>query len=114
MAFAKLSLLLLYRRLSKSRWLDLSIWITTIVVLASSVAIMLALIFACAPIEKDWDITVIKGRCINKGALYMAAGATSVATDLILLLLPIPIVLKLQFPVVQKVALSGMFVVGAL
>ena len=113
-AFAKISLLISYRKFSISRWLSLAATITIAMIAAYSLAIMFAILFACTPIQKGWDITVTEGNCINRDALYIAAVATNVATDLILLILPIPVMVQLKLPAVQKVGLLCMFAVGSL
>jgi hypothetical protein len=114
MAFAKISLCLFYRRLSDPRWFQMINWTTLAVVVSYTIAIILALVFACNPIEKSWDITIRKGQCINKGALYIATAAINAATDLILLLLPLPIISQLKLPTLQKVGVMLMFVVGSM
>ena len=92
----------------------MSIWITIGIIIAYSLAIVFALVFACTPMEKNWDITITEGRCIDKGVLYIATAATNVATDFILLLLPVPVILELKVPAVQKVGLLFMFAIGSL
>ena len=114
MAFAKIALMLSFKRLSEERWFQLSIWTTLVVVVAYSIAIILALIFACSPIQKSWDITITSGTCINKGALYLALASFNAATDLVMLVLPIPMVLTLRIPRRQKVVLTCMFTIGSL
>lgn len=114
MACAKFSLLLFYQRLSKMAWLKWSCWAVAGVIVSYSIALMLALIFACTPMEKNWDITVQEGTCINKGAIYIATAALNVFTDVVMLVLPIPMIAKLQLPKVQKAGLICMFGVGSL
>lgn len=79
-----------------------------------SVAFILAIILACNPIEKNWDITITEGHCVNKGALYLGHTSINAATDLITLLLPIPVVIQLKLPSLQKLGVVLMFVVGSL
>jgi hypothetical protein len=114
MMFAKIALCLFYRKLSDARWFQISLWTTIIVTVSYSVAFILAIIFACNPIEKNWNITITDGECINKGALYLAHTAMNAATDLVTLVLPIPVILQLKLPSLQKVGVLLMFVVGSL
>ena len=114
MAFAKISLCLFYRRLSDARWFQMANWTTLAVIVAYTVAIILVLVFACNPIDKSWDITIKSGQCIDKGALYVATAAINAATDLMLLLLPLPIIRQLKLPVLQKVGVMLMFVIGSM
>lgn len=114
LGMAKFSLLLFYHRLSNLRWLKTMSIIMMIVVLGYSFAIIFALIFPCNPIAKNWDVSITTGTCINRSAIYIATAAVNVATDLSLLLLPIPVVLKLQVPNFQKAGLIFIFTLGSL
>ena len=84
------------------------------ITISYTIAFIFAIIFACNPIDKNWDVTITEGSCINKGALYLGHAAINAATDLITLLLPIPVIIKLPLPTTQKVGVVLMFVVGSL
>jgi hypothetical protein len=88
--------------------------VLSLVVVGYTVGISLSLIFACNPIEKSWDVTITTGACISRPALYITTAVLGVATDIVLLLLPVPMVLKLQMPTFQKAGLLLMFAVGSL
>lgn len=90
------------------------IWITFATIVMYSLAAIFALVFACTPMQKNWDITVKEGQCIDKGAIYVATASVNAATNLVLLVLPIPIVLKMKFPKLEKFALVCAFVIGFL
>ena len=60
------------------------------------------------------DITITTGHCVNKGALYLATAGLNAATDVTLLVLPIPMIAKLHVPLVQKLGLVAMFSIGSL
>ncbi|EOD43467.1 integral membrane protein [Neofusicoccum parvum] len=83
------------------------------VVVAYTLGIMFSLIFPCKPIASNWDIT-ISGECINKTGIYIATAIINIATDLALLILPIPILARLQIPGLEKAALIAMFGVGSM
>ncbi|KIW03028.1 uncharacterized protein PV09_05682 [Verruconis gallopava] len=111
---AKFSLLLFYYRMSRLRWfITLSI-ITMVVVVGYNVATILALIFACNPIAKAWNATITEGSCVNRGALYLSVAISNISTDMILLVMPIPLVWRLQMPRAQKFGLVFIFVIGSM
>ncbi|KAI5367842.1 hypothetical protein Slin15195_G029750 [Septoria linicola] len=114
MALAKFSLLLFYRRLSPEAWFKWMLWTTVIFVIGYSAALFFALIFACTPLQVNWDITITSGTCANKGGMYLATAGLNAATDVLLLVIPIPMVLKLHVPLSQKIGLVAMFSVGSL
>ncbi|KAJ5782863.1 hypothetical protein N7457_004637 [Penicillium paradoxum] len=113
LAFAKISLIFLYRRIMEKqpayRW---ALRIITGVVIGYSIAIPFALIFGCNPIAKTWDSSITEGSCISSPGLYIATAVTNIVTDLALILLPIPLVLGLQMPAIQKFYLLIVFLIG--
>ena len=114
MMFAKIALCLFYRRSSEARWFQISISATMGFTIGYSIALILAFIFSCDPIEKSWNITITEGHCLNKGILYLVHTSLNAATDLATLLLPIPVIVQLTLPAMQKVGAVLMFVIGSL
>lgn len=113
LAFAKFSLIVLYYRIAnKNTVFKWSLYILAAIVCGYSIAIVLGLIFGCHPIAKSWDVTITGGHCINKNGLYVATAVTNTATDLALILLPIPVIVKLHKPRAQKVGIILLFAVG--
>jgi len=100
--------------MSKLRWLRIVSVIISVIVIGYSISTIFALIFPCKPVHKAWDATVIEGSCINRGAVYIVQAVTNIVTDVFLLLIPIPIVWKLNMPRVQKIGLFFIFVIGSL
>lgn len=84
-----------------------------VVVLGYSFAIIFALIFACHPIERNWDAS-LPGYCVNRTVIYVMTAVVNISTDIVILLLSIPIVSKLKMPVIQKIGVVCMFAVGSL
>ncbi|KIW03797.1 uncharacterized protein PV09_05098 [Verruconis gallopava] len=114
LTFAKYSLLLFYYRMSHLRWLRVVSVAVMGFITCYSIANIFALIFPCHPIAKTWDVTITEGSCINRGAVYIVTAVTNIVTDLLLLIIPIPIVWKLQMPFIQKIGLVFIFIVGSL
>ena len=56
----------------------------------------------------------MEGTCINKGAVYISTASLNAITDMALLIMPIPVIWKLQLPKLQKIGLIAMFGVGSL
>lgn len=114
LALAKFSLLLFYHQLSPIRWFKTAVYILMAVVVGYSSAIIFALIFPCNPIAKNWDITITHGTCINRAAIYIATAVVNIATDVMLLILPIPIIVHLQMPTMQKIGVVFIFTLGSM
>ena len=69
--------------------------------------------FACAPTAKSWDFE-LPGHCINSNSLVALATVPSVASDVIMLALPIFWVWKLQMARRRKLEVSLIFAMGFL
>lgn len=111
----KVSILLLYRRLfgGAAQWFRRTCDVLLTYVAAFCVAMVVGTIFQCVPIERAFDKTV-DGRCIDNGRFWYANAASTIATDLAVLVLPMPLVYKLQIPRAQKFALALVFALGIL
>lgn len=48
----------------------------------------LTAIFQCWPIKKSWDATYVGGHCVNQAAMYQYWSIPNIATDAIMLVLP--------------------------
>ena len=68
-------------------------------------------VFNCMPLEKFWDRS-IKGHCLKEWSSLVRALAPNILTDLILLVLPIPLLMRLQMKTSRKLLTIGVFVAG--
>lgn len=83
------------------------------IVTAYMIAAFFASVFQCTPVQRAWDKS-IPGTCISIEMNWYANAGFSIATDTIILLLPITPILSLKLPAGEKVAVLGVFVLGAL
>ncbi|KAG4434880.1 hypothetical protein IFR05_009640 [Cadophora sp. M221] len=110
----KLSILLLYLRLSPYQSFRIMVWIVVTTTVIYSFLGSFQFVFNCQPIAKNWDPTITKGKCIDVPRILMAHGSVNVTTDVAMLVLPIALVRKLTIPMRQRVALAGLFMTGTL
>ncbi|KAJ4309662.1 hypothetical protein N0V84_011382 [Fusarium piperis] len=80
-------------------------------VIATGFSCTVAGIFQCNPIRRAW-LTSLPGTCFNRVALFIANASLNIAQDLIIYILPIPMLWQVQRPLGQRLALIGIFVVG--
>ncbi|OJJ64357.1 hypothetical protein ASPSYDRAFT_84371 [Aspergillus sydowii CBS 593.65] len=66
----------------------------------------------CVPVAKFWDDS-IDGHCLDKKALWFSNSGIHIFTDIVLLVFPMPVLKSLQLPRRQKLALMGVFALGA-
>src|SRR3954447_22225370 len=110
----KLSILLLYLRLSPYQPFRIAVWVVITTTVIYSFLGSFEFLFNCQPIAKNWDLTITTGKCIDVTKILMTHGSINIVTDLAMLVLPITLVRKLQLPMKQKVALAGLFMTGTL
>jgi len=71
-------------------------------------------LFICWPVSMNWDANTPGGKCGNQVAAFAAVGIFDLATDLLIIILPIPMVLGLRMRWRHKAAVTAIFGAGAL
>lgn len=71
-----------------------------------------AISFQCIPIEYNWDMTIDGGHCINIGQLALVTSVLNVITDVAILVLPLPLVWKLNVTRQRRWGLIILFALG--
>lgn len=117
MAIIKTSILLFYLRLFGVRkWFRRVLYVTESVVVCWCVATVFAAIFRCSPVRYGL-LPVTKqtiSHCDDIDAYLLATSVLNVVVEFWILLLPLSIVWTLELPNKQKLAVSCMFLLGAL
>ncbi|KAJ8125490.1 hypothetical protein O1611_g8149 [Lasiodiplodia mahajangana] len=115
-AASKLSILLLYNRLfSVSAKFHRHVIILSCVVIGYWIGTTIADLLNCIPIKYTWVNSLADPRyCINYNIFWLATGVVEAFIDVLILLLPIEVVLKLHLSTKKKIAVSSVFIVGAL
>ncbi|CAI7619827.1 unnamed protein product [Penicillium manginii] len=113
LAFTKFSILLQYIRIFPARSFRLACYIVMAVVATYSAWAIVSGYVNCVPVAKFWNHD-LPGHCLNFEAVWFFNASMNIATDVILLALPMPQLLNLQLPKTQKIALMGVFAIGIL
>lgn len=74
-------------------------------------------IFNCSPIKKGWVRRIyppIEGTCLDLRAAYTAGAVINTASDLSIVILPQPLIWKLNLSLKRKVGLCSIFLIGLL
>ncbi|KAL6869282.1 hypothetical protein ACO1O0_000606 [Amphichorda felina] len=109
----KSSILLLYLRIFLQRWFRICCYTLMGVILAYMVATTSSSIWQCTPIRGAWDKSV-HPECINLTKNWYANAGFSIATDVLILLLPMQPIWASNLTVNQKRALIIVFALGGL
>lgn len=109
----KCSILLLYLRLFNIvRWFRYACWALLAAVGMYCAASILVTIFQCRPMIRAFDKSITEGSCIDTAKFWFANAGFSIATDFIILLMPMPLVWGLGVPIAQKMAVMAVFTLG--
>ena len=118
LAVIKLSILLLYRRIFYTGAYKTFKTINNIVIgvnIAWGLAFVFALAFQCKPPSNFWTKFELEytAYCVDVQSLYLASGISDLILDIIVISLPIPLILRLQMPNKDKLAVAGMFLLSS-
>ena len=75
---------------------------------------MLVSILSCKPVQYNKDLTKRNAHCISASGFVLTNTIPDIATDIAILLLPLPVIWKLQLRVRKKIAVTAIFSVGIL
>ncbi|KAJ3496443.1 hypothetical protein NLG97_g2663 [Lecanicillium saksenae] len=109
---SKLSFLFLYLDIFPQERFRYICWGLIIHIGLGLVALNITTILQCQPVPFSWDKT-LHGHCINIKAFWYAQSGWNTLMDVIVLLLPVPLVVKLQMNRRGKFGLLVVFVLGA-
>ncbi|KAF2116794.1 hypothetical protein BDV96DRAFT_34975 [Lophiotrema nucula] len=114
-ALPKLSINALYLRIFSDRMNRVVCWIITGLVVANCIGSMVAAFVACVPLEFLWNRKLPGGgHCIDFNAWYRWGSLMNIFTDVVMLVVPIPVMLNLQASVKMKIGLILTFGVGSI
>ena len=110
----KTSILLLYRRLfGCKRWFNRLIWLMIGFIAVNQILQLFLSVFSCRPVNALWNMT-LRGDCININLAALIFGSLNVVIDLILLIMPIPLVWRLRIEMRWRLQLVAIFLLGSL
>ncbi|KAL8669400.1 MAG: hypothetical protein Q9168_006012 [Polycauliona sp. 1 TL-2023] len=110
----KMSILILYLRLfAVNRTFRYTTWSMMFFVCGYLTANLFTQIFGCSPRSKYWNPDTL-GHCINYTRAGLAYGSMNIISDLLIFILPIPLVWKLKLSRRGKVGVSIIFMSGAI
>lgn len=113
-SFFKIALLISYLRLFKgtnqSTYVR-TVWATIILVFLGHLACTLCLVFACDPVDKSWN-PLKDGTCLPPGPSFTGYASVTIASDIIVALLPLPVLWTLNISLKKKIGLAVVFILG--
>ncbi|KAI9925028.1 hypothetical protein ASPWEDRAFT_119623 [Aspergillus wentii DTO 134E9] len=108
----KISIICFYRRLFSTRTFQWATLGLNTLIATWGVGIFLACALQCRPLKGYWDKS-IDGHCFNQNTFFIVNQVFNILMDFIILGLPIPMIWNLQRAWQDKLALNGVFALGA-
>jgi hypothetical protein len=112
-ALPKLSALCFYLRIFVYRKGRLLARIVIGLIILNWATFSISAILQCRPIAYWWDRTIEGGVCFDVQVFYRAMCVPNIATDIMVLGLPISSLIQLKLPLFKKIALCFIFLTGS-
>ena len=125
LCFIKLSILSFYRTITTNRLLRHLVTGSAVFVIAYTFGATLAAVFQCKTPSDAWSTEAFFAQfdkvpnpnaphveCYDPTLFFLATAGLNLFSDIVILLLPIPMLLGLQVPRRQRVAVIGIFSIG--
>lgn len=66
----------------------------------------------CTPVAKQWDPAITDGNCLTAVPFYTSMASLTILFDVIIMILPFPVLITTQLPTKKKLILFGLFGLG--
>lgn len=110
----KISILLLYLRIFIQKWLRIGCYVLlALVTTYGLISVFYSSVFQCTPVSKAYHKS-IPGHCIDVRKTWQANAGFNIASDLMILVLPMPAIYSLQMTIKHKLGLIFLFGLGSL
>ena len=116
LGFTKASIVMLYARIFTLKWFQRLARAMLIIVVMWTVAFSFTTFFQCHPISTVWTTLErkVEINCVSRPSLYAANTISDIVTDLSILTMPLPVIWTLQLSLRHRLAVAGLFLLGAL
>ncbi|KAL2866196.1 uncharacterized protein BJX67DRAFT_382013 [Aspergillus lucknowensis] len=111
LTLTKAAIVFLYLRLFPTRKFIIAARIVLVVIVIYGLWTVISAFLNCLPVQSFWDQSV-PGHCISKTFLWFFNGGWNIATDLAILILPVPVLSHLKLPRRQKFGVILIFATG--
>ncbi|MCJ1281444.1 hypothetical protein MMC26_000763, partial [Xylographa opegraphella] len=108
---AKISVLLLYRRIFSQGRFRYAIYIVSGLCLLWFTIVVFVTFFQCQPVAFAWDHTS-QGTCINLQAMYYGFTVSNMVLDILVNFMPVKLIWQLQVPLKQRMLLLAILLLG--
>lgn len=110
--FTKLVFCFLYLRIFPQAYMTRIVIAVALISGIGSLAFAIGTVFQCLPVDKAWNHS-IPGSCVNNTGFWYSHAAFNTFMDIVIYLLPIPMIRTLKLARGQKTGLISIFCLGA-
>ncbi|KAL9025593.1 MAG: hypothetical protein Q9196_005609 [Gyalolechia fulgens] len=111
----KLAVLLFYQRIFQGRLIQTAVWFMVGIDFIWTIGFFFSNLLQCYPIKVNWTaLGNLVGYCVDTNKLIVYQSWSDVATNVVILGLPLPCIWALQMSIKRKLAVCGIFLLGAL
>jgi hypothetical protein len=111
----KSSILLFYYRTFVPYYsFRIAIWCMAAFVISWFFAVTFTVIFQCSPVNFVWNKALAGGHCINFEMFIFSTALINIITDFALVVMPVPILWKLQMPTTKKIGTCAIFLLAGI
>lgn len=103
----------MYLRIFTGKTIRIITYVMMFAIIANWISFIVASSLQCVPFNYQWDKTIPGGHCFNIQEFYKVSSAPNIATDAIIMALPMPMVWTLKASVIRKVGLMLVFLAGS-
>ncbi|MCJ1456795.1 hypothetical protein MMC28_007160 [Mycoblastus sanguinarius] len=118
LGLVKVSFILLYRRIFTKRTAPIFHWVTLSlfsIIVSWTIAFFFSLVFICGnDFSAYWTSTIVeKAHCVDTDMLHNAFAISDVVTDVLIMILPLPMIWQLHLTTRRKLGICAIFGLGA-
>ncbi|KAI1427097.1 hypothetical protein F5Y12DRAFT_738617 [Xylaria sp. FL1777] len=117
LVFTKLSIVLFYRRIFRGNVFTIVSSVLLAIITGWGIAFFFATLLECIPTSETWmslyGTPQHDAHCYQYLPMFIATAISNMIVDIAILSVPLPIVWKLKITTRQKIAISGIFLLGA-
>ncbi|MCJ1240744.1 hypothetical protein MMC14_008748 [Varicellaria rhodocarpa] len=112
--FPKLSILGFYLRIFTTKLFRITVYIIAGILIVNGIAGVITSLSTCQPFAARWDPSIPGAHCINTPQYWRWISFANIATDVVMLCLPLPAVWRLHVSTAQKYGLTLVFLTGSI
>lgn len=113
--FPKLSILASYLRIFITRGYKNTTYILGVIIVANGIAGVVTSLASCRPFSARWQgFEYVSAHCIDTVAYWRWISLPNILTDIIMLVLPLPVIWNLQLSRKERIGLTFIFLTGSM